>query len=64
MKIKDLKDVAYSVHGYTQMAVLYNQSTQMDVATGSVDYIIKEYGEWELTRLQAHNGLLILEVRL
>lgn len=64
MKIKELKGLCFSNHGLVQMAVLYNYNTQMDVATGSIEYIIRDYGEWELTRIQAHNSLLVLEVRL
>ena len=64
MKIKDLKGIAYSSHGCVQMAVLYNYNTQKDLDSGSVDYIIKNYGELELTRIQAYNDQLILEVRV
>lgn len=63
MQIKDLKSIAYSSHGCVQMAVLYNYNTQKDLDSGSIDYIIKNYGDLELTRIQACNDQLILEVR-
>ena len=65
MKIKDLKGIAYSVHGLLQWAVLYDYTSQTDIVSGcTVDHIIKEYGELELTRIQAVNDELVLEVRL
>lgn len=64
MKIKDLAGIAYSTHGDLQMAVLYNYNTQKDVATGTVEHIISNYGELELTRLQAYEHSLIFEVRV
>ena len=64
MKIRDLKSVAYSSHGDIQWAVVYDYNSQQDLMHGSVECAIKEYGECELTRLQAHNDLLVLEVRL
>ena len=63
MKIKDLKDVAYSTHGYVQWAVLYSQSKQEDVEHATVDHIIKEYGDLELVRLVAAGDQLVLEVQ-
>lgn len=64
MKIRDLKSVAYSSHGDIQWAVVYDYNSQSDLMCGSVECAIKEYGECELTRLQAHDDLLVLEVRL
>ena len=65
LKIKDLKGVAYSSHGNVQFAVLYNLKTQKVIERGStIDHIIENYGELELTRLQACNDDLVLEVRL
>lgn len=64
MKIKDLKGIAYSSYGSMQMAVLYDYSTQKDVALGTVDYIIKEFGDLELIRLQAQEHRLVLGVKM
>lgn len=64
MKIKDLKGLCYSSHGLVQMAVLYDYNSQRDVSEGSIEHIISNYGELELTRLQAAHGLIVLEVRL
>ena len=64
MLIKDLKSVAYSTHGDIQMAVLYDYNAQRVVASGSIDYIIKEYGSLTLHRLQAYKDDLVLEVRM
>ena len=64
MKIKDLKSVAYSSHGLIQMAIVYDYNIQHDIFCGSIEGAIKQYGECELTRLQADQGYLVLEVRL
>lgn len=64
MKIKDLKGIAYSSPGSMQVAVLYNYSTQKAVALGSIEYIIKEFGDLELIRLQAQDHGLVLEVKM
>ena len=63
MKIKDLKSVAYSNHGNIQWAVVYDYNSQKDLMHGSVECVIKEYGDLELTRIQACEDLLVLEVR-
>ena len=64
MKIRDLKPVAYSSHGDIQWAVVYDYNSQRNLIHGSVECVIKEYGECELTRLQAQQDLLVLEVKL
>lgn len=65
MKIGDLKDIAYSNHGCVQFAVLYDYNSQKDVENGcTVDYLIREYSELELYRIQAVDDLLVLEVRV
>lgn len=64
MKIKDLKSVAYSNHGLLQMAIVYDYNSQTDIFNGTIEGAIKNYGECELTRLQADQGALVLEVRL
>ena len=65
MKIKDLKGIAYSSHGCMQFAVLYNYNSQVDIENGcTVDYLIQEYGELELHRIQAVDDMLVLEVRV
>lgn len=64
MKIGDLKGIAYSSHGDIQMAVVYDYNKQKDIALGAVEYIMKEFGNLECTRLQAYEHRLIFEVRL
>ena len=64
MKIKDLKSIAYSSHGLVQFAVVYDYNSQQDVLQGTIENAISEYGECELTRLQADQDCLVLEVRL
>lgn len=64
MKIGDLKDIAYSSHGDIQMAVVYDYNKQKDIALGSVEYVMKEFGDLNLTRLQAYEHRLVFEVRL
>lgn len=62
MKIKYLKNYCFSTHGDLQMAVLYDYTSQKVVDTGTVDGIIERHGELELTRIQACNNDLVLEV--
>ena len=64
MRIKYLKNYCFSTHGDLQMAVLYDYNSQKVIDTGTVDGIIERNGEFELTRIQAHDDELILEVRL
>lgn len=65
MKIKDLKGIAYSNHGCVQSAVLYDYNSQNGIENGcTVDYLIENYGELELHRIQAVDDLLVLEVRV
>lgn len=64
MKIEDLKGIAYSNHGFVQWAVVYDCNSQKDVLEGTVESAISEYGECELTRLQADQDYLVFEVRL
>ena len=45
MKLKSLKSVLHSEVGFIQMAILYDWRAREDVALGSVDYMVKNYGE-------------------
>ena len=64
MKIKDLKSVVYSSYGMLQMAIVYDYSAQIYVFNGTIEGAIKNYGECELTRIQADQDALVLEVLL
>lgn len=61
MKIKDLASVLYSTTGNIQWAVLWDSTDCKDVVDDcSVDYIVKNYGESEITHIEAEGGKLVI----
>ena len=60
MKIKSLKKVIHSSTGSMQFSIVYDSQKKADVESGcSVEYVIKNYGEKELKRLEAFENQLI-----
>ena len=61
MKLKELKDVLRSTTGNIQMAVLWDCEKVEDVSTGSIDYIVKNYGESTVYRIYSDKvaGLVV-----
>lgn len=62
MKLKELKSVLYSNRGYIQHAILYDSKTNMDIATGTIDKIVKDYGEKEINRIEAFENQLLITI--
>ena len=63
MKIKELKTVLHSTTGNIQFAILYDSGLNKDIEQGcSIDYIIHNYGDRELKRIEAFENQLILTV--
>ena len=62
MRLKELKTLLYSNRGYTQYAIIYDSSTNTDVATGAVDYLVGEYGEKEVKHIEAFENQLIITI--
>lgn len=63
MQIKDLKSILYSTTGNVQFAVVYDSKTFTDIIDGcSIDYAVKEYGDYELKRIQADGNKLVLTI--
>lgn len=62
MKLKELENILYSNGGYTQFAILYDIETNTDIATGTIDYIVKNYGEKDVKRIEAFEHQLLINV--
>lgn len=62
MKLNEMRQILYSPRGDIQMAVIYECETNTDLDAGSVDYIVKVYGDYEVTRIQAYNNELVFYV--
>lgn len=63
MKLKDLESVLYSTRGSVQFAIVYDHEKNIDIANGcSIDYVVKEFGERELKRIEAFENQLLLIV--
>lgn len=61
MKIKDLKSILYSTTGNIQWAVLWDSTICEDVEDGcSIDYLVANYGESEITHIQAYENKLVI----
>jgi len=52
MKLKDLKPILRSVTGNLQWAIVWGQTSQKALEEGcSIDYAVKEYGEYKVDRI-------------
>lgn len=60
MKLNELKSVLKSQTGNIQMAILWNWNTGKDMAEGSVDYIVSNYGDSNVVRISAYEDKLII----
>jgi hypothetical protein len=69
MKLRELAPVLRSSRGDIQFAIVYDVDANRDLATGSVEYAVKEYGDWYLDRITGTAvdddvpGALVLHVR-
>lgn len=62
MKLNELKGILKSNRGCTQFAILYDSRTNADIATGTIDNIVANYGEKEVVRIEAFENQLIITV--
>ena len=64
IKLKKLKSILYSVHGGgMQFAIVYDYNKRTDLANGcSVEYAIKQFGDYTVKRISAENDNLIITV--
>lgn len=62
MKLKDLKAILYSSRGNVQLATLYDGDTDTDIESGTIDYIVANYGEKEVFHIEAFENQLIITV--
>lgn len=53
MKLKELKSILHSNTGQIQMAIVYDIENNKDLASGSIEYAMKEYGEMEVKRISS-----------
>lgn len=62
MKLNELKTILRSARGSIQFAILYDSKTNTDVANGSVEYIVENYGEKKVVRIEAFESQLLITV--
>jgi hypothetical protein len=63
MKLKELKSILYSTHGYVQFAIVYDIEKNTDIENGcSIEYAIKNHGEKEVKHIQAFEHQLVISV--
>ena len=63
IRLKDLKSILYSTRGNIQSAVVYDSEKNVDIVDGcSIDYVVKEYSESIVKRIEASNNQLIIIV--
>lgn len=62
MKLNELKSILYSNRGSVQLAILYDSKTNTDIASGIIDYIVANFGEKEVIRIEAFENKLIITV--
>ena len=63
MKLAKLKTILCSYHGSIQFAVLYAQATNETLVDGAtIDYIVENYPNAEVKRIQACADKLIITI--
>jgi hypothetical protein len=62
MKLNQLKTILRSCRGSVQFAILYDSQTNADIDNGSIDYIVEQYGEKEVKRIEAFENQLLITV--
>lgn len=62
MKLSKMKSVLRSGRGALQFAILYDLNTCSDIAEASIDYIVENYGERKVTKIEAFENKLIISV--
>lgn len=62
MKLNELKSVLRSNRGSIQFAILYDSKKNVDIENGTIDYIVENYGEKEVQRIEAFESQLLITV--
>lgn len=62
MKLNELKSILFSITGTILWCIVYDTGIQSDVAKGSAEYVIKNYGEHTIKRIYPFEGYLIIEI--
>lgn len=62
MKLQDLKNILYSRRRGVQFAILYDRAKNADIDTGTIDYIVKTYGEKEVQHIEAFENQLLITI--
>ena len=60
MVLKDLSPVLWSQHTTVQNAILYNRKTDKDEMIATIDYMVANYPEVDIIRIQAQGDFLVL----
>lgn len=60
MKLNELSTILYSNRGEIQFAILYDSTTNTDVESGAIDYIVKKYGEKEVKQIGAFENQILI----
>ena len=60
MKLKDLSPILWSQHTAIQNAILYNRATDKDEMVATIDYMVANYPEANIIRIQAQDSFLVL----
>ena len=62
MKIKNLKGVLFSRGHDVQMGILFDRTNLHVVSDGSIDYIVKHYGDVEIEDIAAIDNKILLTI--
>ena len=62
MKLKELKSILYSSRDNVQLAIVYDRKTNVDIDEGTIDNIVSDHGEKEVTRIEAYKNKLVITV--
>lgn len=64
MKIKQIKKLIYSNRNNIQNVIIYNQSIDIDIASGNASDILKkeEYQNYVVQRIEAINNDIIITI--
>ena len=60
MKLKDLSPILWSQRTAIQNAILYNRATDKDEMVATIDYMVANYPEVNIIRIQAQDSFLVL----
>ena len=63
MRLKELKEVLYSLTGSIQFAIVYDIEQNKDLESDcSIEYAIKNYGDCTVRHIGADGGSLVITI--